>query len=592
MLAIDAMRSPRARHWICFQLVFSTCAPAATLRVGPGQQYAKPCGALAAASAGDTIQIDASGDYSGDVCGWATNGLTIVGVDGRPIIDAAGESMDGRATWVISGNNTTVENIEFSGAKGPSQNGAAIWLRGTNLTVRKCYIHGNEDGILTGENLSSQVVIENTEFANNGYGDGQSHNIYIGHVAKFTMRFCYSHDAISGHLVKSRAVENFILYNRLTGESGTSSFELDLSNGGLAYVIGNVIEQGPNSENATIMAYGLEGMTNPNSNLYFVNNTVVNNRWNGIFIRVGDGAAPILAQNNIFVGPGLLTDQVHARMSHNLRGSALFVDASNYDYRLQRSSVARNFGADPEMGNGYSLKPIYQYVHPTCFETRATSGRTIDAGAFEYHGGGGADASCASKATLSNIILSSSNVGGGERVNGTLRLTGPAPAGGIALALSSSDPSVAAVPASVTIPQDSVSGSFEIVTTNVTSANSVTISAEDKTVTKSAALRIGPATPAIASLTLAREAVVGGGAITATVKLRNPSSANETIITLMSFPPEIALVPPRVTVPAGSSTATFTIKTATVGETTRAMIGAAYGGVTKTVHLTVSPRGR
>src|SRR6476660_45486 len=100
------MRSPRRRPRICLLVAFTTCASAAILRVGPGQKYEKPCGALAAASPGDTIQIDASGDYAGDVCGWSTNGLTIVGVNGRPRIDAAGESVDGRAIWLISGNNT------------------------------------------------------------------------------------------------------------------------------------------------------------------------------------------------------------------------------------------------------------------------------------------------------------------------------------------------------------------------------------------------------------------------------------------------------------------------------------------------------
>lgn len=43
-------------------------ASANTLRVGPGKQYATPCAAIAAAADGDTIQIDSSGIYSGDVC--------------------------------------------------------------------------------------------------------------------------------------------------------------------------------------------------------------------------------------------------------------------------------------------------------------------------------------------------------------------------------------------------------------------------------------------------------------------------------------------------------------------------------------------
>lgn len=375
-------------------LILVSCGRAAVLHVGPDQQYETPCRAIAAAAAGDTIQIEAAGIYRGDVCGWTTSDLTIVGVNGRPKIDAAGQSAQGKAIWVVSGDNTTIENIEFTGAIVPNHNGAAIRQEGANLTMRSCYLHGNQEGILAGDSHSSQILIENTEFAENGYRDGQSHNIYINHIAQFTLRYSYSHDSISGHLVKSRALQNFILYNRLTGETGTSSYELDLPNGGRSYVIGNVIEQGPSTENSTIVAYGEEGASNPNSELYFVNNTVVNNRFDGTFLSIATGVPPALVQNNLFIGPGLQVDQTTARLSHNLNCCGIFVDASSYDYHLQSDSPARNFGAKPGTVNGYSLSPAYQYVHPACFETRRITGPAIDAGAFEFGGGGGAASSC------------------------------------------------------------------------------------------------------------------------------------------------------------------------------------------------------
>jgi hypothetical protein len=149
-------------------LLFATYASAAVLQVGPGQQYATPCAAIAAATPGDTIQVDAAGKYAGDVCGWNTNGLTIIGVNGRPRIEAAGRSFDGKAIWVIAGDNTTVENIELFGAAMPSHNGASIRQEGANLTVRKCYIHGNEVGILTGDNPASHILIENSDLQRTG----------------------------------------------------------------------------------------------------------------------------------------------------------------------------------------------------------------------------------------------------------------------------------------------------------------------------------------------------------------------------------------------------------------------------------------
>src|SRR6185437_13289812 len=57
-------------------------ASAAILQVGPGKQFATPCAAIAAAAAGDTIQIDSSIAYVGDVCAWATPNLTLQGVGG------------------------------------------------------------------------------------------------------------------------------------------------------------------------------------------------------------------------------------------------------------------------------------------------------------------------------------------------------------------------------------------------------------------------------------------------------------------------------------------------------------------------------
>ena len=340
-------------------------ASADVLHVGPGKPYATPCMAIAEAKPGDRIEIDGSGVYEGDACSWKTDDLTLAGVNGRPKLEALGRAAQDRAIWVISGNNTVIENIEFTGTFVRSHNGAGILQIGANLTVRHCYFHDNEEGILAGENPSSKILIEYSEFAENGYSDGQSHNIYIGHISEFTLRFSYSHDSKSGHLVKSRAERNFILYNRLTGEAGTSSYELDLPNGGLSYVIGNLIEQGPLSENMVIVAYGEEKPTNLVNNLYFVNNTVVNHRWNGVFIKVDALVAPPLVQNNVFSGKGEVLDPPESgKLYYASRFCHIFRDAANFDFRLSADSPARHFGVVPGSANGF-LRPLFQYVHPT-----------------------------------------------------------------------------------------------------------------------------------------------------------------------------------------------------------------------------------
>src|SRR5262249_5857765 len=138
-------------------------------------------------------------------------------------------------------------------------------------------------------------------------------------------------------------------------------YELDLPNGGRSFVIGNVIEQGLRTENATIIAYGEEGATNPNNELFFINNTVVNNRSNGTFLSIATGVHPALVQNNIFIGTGMRVDQSTARQSHNLNCCGMFVDAGSYDFHLRNEATARDFGSPAGSAFGYSLTPLFQY---------------------------------------------------------------------------------------------------------------------------------------------------------------------------------------------------------------------------------------
>ncbi len=362
---------------------------AATLQVGPDKPFKAPCAAIAAAAPGDVIEIDA-GLYSGDVCAWSTDRLTLRGVSGRAHIDAANKNAQGKGIWVPYGRDTVIENIEFSGARVPSQNGAGIRASGVNLTVRNCYFHDNQEGILESNVAGSNILIEFSEFARSGYKDGFSHNLYIGHAASLTFRFNYSHDSIVGHLLKTRAAVNYILYNRLTDENGTGSYEIDVPNGGTTYIIGNLVQQGPFTENSTVLTYLEEGVNvlNPGTDLYVVNNTFVNQyQAGGLFVRLGTAATPATIVNNIFQGPGTPTNQSGAFLRTNFTGDAKLADVNGFDYRLLDGSPAINAGSEPGSANGYALRPFYEYVHPACGGARVQVGR-MDVGAYEFGGAG------------------------------------------------------------------------------------------------------------------------------------------------------------------------------------------------------------
>lgn len=359
-------------------------ATGAIRQVGLGKEFLLPSIAARFAQDGDTIEID-PGRYEKDAAVWKQNNLTIRAVKGRAHLLAQGAQADGKGIWVIKGNNVTVENIEFSDAKVPDGNGAGIRIEGTGLTIRNCYFHDNQNGVLSGNNPASDILVEQSEFAHNGAGTGQTHNIYIGAVRSFTLRYSYSHHAHIGHNVKSRAARNLIVYNRIMDEvTGDSSYDIDLPNGGVSFVIGNEIQQGAHTENATIVSYGAEGLKHPLNALYLINNTIVNDRpQGGRFLFVKPGAAPVRILNNLFIGKGSIQAQ-GADQAGNLFGTPKdLVWADNFDYRLRKDSKAIDAGIDPGKVQDFSLQPSDEYAHKTKRIPRHTQG-ALDVGAHEF----------------------------------------------------------------------------------------------------------------------------------------------------------------------------------------------------------------
>jgi uncharacterized protein (TIGR03382 family) len=381
---------------IAAALLVPSAALANTLTVGPGKTYAKPCAAIAAAQPGDVIEVDTSGNYDGDTCAWSTDNLTVRGVGGgRAKIDLTGVTpAQQKGIFTISAPNATIENFELSGAAISQQagnNGAGIRHQGQNLTVTNCYFHDDQDGILGAPPTDGQgnVVIEYSEFANNGAGDGYSHNMYLNHYASFTLRYSYSHGAKVGHLVKTRAYVNFILYDRITDESGTTaSYEIDIPNGGTSYVIGNLVEQAATSQNPTIVTTGEEGTTNPDQHFYFVNNTVVNDLGSGTFVNLASGTTA-LVENNVFRGKGTLPTGGTTNWDDSM-GDPMLVNQAGFDYHLAPGSPCVDEGTAPGTGlSSQSLAPDHEYVHVASTEARSVAGSAIDIGAYELGEGGG-----------------------------------------------------------------------------------------------------------------------------------------------------------------------------------------------------------
>lgn len=274
-------------------------------RVGPTRSMKRISLAARLARDGDTIEID-PGDYIADVAAWERDRLTIRGTGPGVRLIADGNHAEGKAIWVVRGGRVLIENITFVGATVPDGNGAGVRLESGQLTVRNCLFHGNESGLLTSNDAQATLTIEDSEFAYNGSGDGLTHGLYVGQIRRLSVRGSWFHHGNVGHLIKSRAVENEIAYNRLAdGSGGRSSYELEFPSGGIARVVGNLIEQSADTRNSVMVIYGAEGMSNPVNALYMAHNTLLNNRARGgTFVRVFPGAQQVLLRNNVWIGAG------------------------------------------------------------------------------------------------------------------------------------------------------------------------------------------------------------------------------------------------------------------------------------------------
>lgn len=355
------------------------------LKVGPDQELKRPSDAARVAQDNDIIEIE-GGRYAGDVALWKQSGLLLRGVNGRPHLDSQGRTAQEQGIWVFRGNDIVVENIEFSGAKARARNGSGIRFFGRNLTVRDSYFHHNEDGVLTWTAPDGDILIERSEFAHNGAGDGQSHNIYIGHVRSFTLRFSYSHDSVSGHEVKSRARVNRIEYNRLTDEeNGNSSYLIDLPEGGSGYVLGNVLEKGDRTENPNAISFAAELRDVQEGGLWVVNNTFYNRRVDGTFV-ANRSKLSTLVVNNVLAGfPAVLLDGPGEDRNNFRQARTAMVDPGAYDFRLTPDSPLVDAGKDPGAANDFALWPQFEYVHPASGRARQRVA-ALDAGAYEFCG--------------------------------------------------------------------------------------------------------------------------------------------------------------------------------------------------------------
>ncbi|NCT84343.1 MAG: hypothetical protein GXC94_14435 [Comamonadaceae bacterium] len=374
----------RRREWLAAAGLLPFMAQAGpVLRVGPTRAIRSLAAAARQAQDGAVVEVDA-GEYIADAATWPQHGLTLRAVGGRVTLIAAGAHAQGKGLFVMTGRRQRIEGFDFVGTAVPDRNGAGVRLEAGSLTLVDCGFRDNENGLLTANDESIELDIVDCDFGPIRPGEGKTHNLYVGAIARLAVSGSYFHHGLRGHLLKSRAAVSHILYNRLTDEiGGRASYELEFPNGGIAVVMGNLIAQSSTTENPHVISFGAEGASRGRQALYLVNNTLVDQLpGGGIWLRVVPPQTEAVLANNLLVGGPKLAAQGHWLRRANFTADwGEFVRAARDDWRLKPDSALRGKAQDAGEGGGLRLMPTCEYRHPR--GTVALDGPARNPGAFQ-----------------------------------------------------------------------------------------------------------------------------------------------------------------------------------------------------------------
>ena len=226
---------------------------------------------------------------------------------GRAIFD--GGACEGKGTLVLKGKGARVEGLVFTRVRVPDGNGAGIRLQEGDLDVSWSIFSDGESGILSHNGPPGSVRIDHSTFTGLGEGDGV-HSIYIGQYGSLTVTNCRFERGRGGHYVKSRAPRIEVLASSFVDSGGRrTNYLIDLSNGAVGRIAGNVFVHGTGKENyTTLISIAPEGAENRSAGLVIEDNVASvapGFRWSTAF--VGDWSGERLEIRNNRLGPKIVS---------------------------------------------------------------------------------------------------------------------------------------------------------------------------------------------------------------------------------------------------------------------------------------------
>jgi hypothetical protein len=229
-------------------------------------------------------------------------------VPGQTIFD--GGICEGKAALVLRGRAAAVDGIIFQRMAVPDGNGAGIRLEKGNLSITRSVFRNSEQGILTAEDPSGEIIIDQSTFSGLGRCDrglSCAHSIYVGNFGSLTVTRSRFERGNGGHYVKSRAARAIIQNNAFDDTRGRqTNYMIDLPGGASGMINANIFVQGADKENySAFIAVAAEGRTRSSAALAISGNDAsiaagVNR--NTVFVAVWGDDRPTIGSNRLSAG--------------------------------------------------------------------------------------------------------------------------------------------------------------------------------------------------------------------------------------------------------------------------------------------------
>ncbi len=280
------------------------------LVVETGESFGSLEQAVAAIGSGSgTVRI-APGRY-GD-CAIQEGGRIAFVADERGTAVFDGGACEDKATLVLRGRSASVDGLVFVNVRVADGNGAGIRLEQGDLEVAWTRFADGQCGILSHNDPDSSISIDHSTFSGLGKhpdGDG-AHSLYIGDYGRLRVTHSRFERGTGGHYLKSRSPRIEVLNSSFDDSGGRrTNYLIDLSNGAVGRIAGNVFVNGTGKENyATMVTVAPEGAENRSAGLVIEDNDVSvapGFRWHTAF--VGDWSGERLVVRGNRLGPGIAT---------------------------------------------------------------------------------------------------------------------------------------------------------------------------------------------------------------------------------------------------------------------------------------------